>query len=63
MTLCVCVCVRAGRGESYLEMARLALEETFDGRAVDYVTLALRDVTVYVSCMPVEARRCQIIKY
>jgi len=35
-----------GRGESYLLLARLALMENFDGRAVDCVSLALKDLTV-----------------
>ncbi len=39
-------CFPPGRGESNLELARLALQDNFDGRAVDYVTLALRDITM-----------------
>ena len=34
-----------GRGESNLLLARLALKENFDGRAVDYVSAALKDLT------------------
>ena len=34
-----------GRGESNLLLARLALSENFDGRAVDYVSAALKDLT------------------
>ncbi|XP_065910597.1 superkiller complex protein 3-like [Dysidea avara] len=34
-----------GRGSSYLSLARLSLLENFDGRAVDYASRALRDLT------------------
>ena len=36
-----------GRGSSYLSLARLSLLENFDGRAVDYASRALRDLTRY----------------
>lgn len=34
-----------GRGESYLSLARLSIEDNFDGRAVSYVCKALKDLT------------------
>ena len=37
-----------GRGESNLAIAVSALKEGFNGRAVDHISLALRDLTKYV---------------
>ena len=34
-----------GRAESYFKLASEALDNTFDGKAVDYVSLALHDLT------------------
>ena len=33
-----------GRGESYLLLAKEALQQNFDGKAVDHVSLALDDL-------------------
>lgn len=34
-----------GQGDSFLSLARLSIKENFDGRAVSYVCLALKDLT------------------
>ena len=38
-----------GRGESYLLLSKEALQSNFDGKAVDYVSLAVQDLVRCVS--------------
>lgn len=46
--ICDKVWIFAGRGETYLGQARLALREAADQTAVELVSFALRDLTAYV---------------